>query len=60
MGIPAKGHGLFHYDIKAAFLIPDMKSVRDKRNKAYNGTPAAHRSLSNHHARKKGLGLDVP
>jgi hypothetical protein len=30
------------------------KPLRDKQNKAYNGTPAAHRSLSNHYARKKG------
>jgi hypothetical protein len=30
------------------------KPLRDKNNKAYNGTPAAHRSLSNHYARKKG------
>ena len=30
------------------------KPIRDKMNKAYSGAPAAHRSLSDHYARKKG------
>ena len=30
------------------------KQLNAKTTKSYNGTPAAHRSLSNHYARKKG------
>jgi hypothetical protein len=30
------------------------KPITDKQNRSYNGTPAAHRSLSKHYATKKG------